>query len=289
MQKYDLHTHLFSNWRQGKHSLERAPRTPEYVLDSIAVAGLSGIVLTNFGDSGDWKEVYERFAFDCEQGTNLGGYKLLKENSNSLIFEGTHSGRVIRVIKAQEIPTSEENSNHVVALALDKRQIISGRCLGIGGTLRQVKNIGAIADADHAFGILGIGLDNLRRYTEYFDFFERNLNYESPFLKFLIGKNPSLLELEKIERELGIPCVPVSDCHNRRDLGNGYIEVEEGAFDFSSADNLRDSIRETLRQRKFKPVVRRANSAFSVLEHISIVLYDVHIRNRLGWVNLESP
>ena len=283
-EKYDLHTHLYTNWRKGKFSLEQRQRTIQHILDTIRKAKLNGIVLTNFGDSGDWVYAYEELTESAKDKTKLGKYSLVKELKNALIFEDEKG--LLSIIKGQEIPTSE--GAHIMAIGLNYRETVPSR-LNLKSGLEKIKDFGAIVNADHYNGFLGIGKENLKKYKNLIDVFEgKNQNYEQSLLKFKLGLNPSIIEADKLTEQLGINWIAVSDCHNSKDLGNGHIEIN-GTLDFSSEDNLRESLRDKLRKKEFKPIIRKKNPLTSVAGHIIICLYDIHIRNKLGLINLENP
>lgn len=284
VERYDLHTHFFTNWKKGKFSLERAPRNPNYILDAVRKAGLDGVVLANAGASGGWKDAYEEFSETAKDKERLGEYKLVRELKNAIIFEDEKG--LLKIIKGQEVLTE----GHILAIGLNYGEIIPSR-VKLESALKQIINIGAISSAAHPFGFLGIGKENLERYKERFNVFELNQNYEHILLQPKLGINPSTEEADKLAKKLGLNWVPVSDCHNRRDLGNGHIKVESNSIDFSSSDNLKDSLKEVLKygkQKRFIPVIRKPNSLISVMGHMLIGLYDLRIRNKLGWTSLES-
>jgi len=284
MEKYDLHTHFFTNWAKGRYSLERKPRTPKVILDAIRKARLDGVVLCSAGDEGTNKDVYEQFAEASKYKENCGGYSLTKEIGNALIFEDSEGA--LKVIKGQEVLTGQ---GHIVAIGLEKGEIIKSN-LGIEKTLKEIKSVGAISDADHYKGFCGIGEINLSRYAYdgLIDVFESfNANYTHSLLSSVLGLNPINEEGEELESLLCINGISVSDCHNRRDVGNGHIEVENGSIDFSTSDNLKESLKKVLEWGEFDRVERKGNSLKSILEHSFIALYDFHIRNKLGWTDIE--
>jgi len=285
MPKYDLHTHFFTNPHRGKYSLETSSREPWFILDAIKAARLDGIGFGNFGSFGTWKDAYEQFSVRVKKGQLGGRYRVCRELENALVF--TDEKKEYKVIKIQEIPTLPKGKGHIVAIGLDKGEKIVGKtnCRGI---LEQARNKGAVVNADHYSGFAGVGKERLEQYNSLIDCFEGfNANYCHIALAPLLGLNPTKQEAEELAKELGINWIATSDCHNTTDIGNGHIETE-GDFDFSSANNLRESIRATLTQRTFKPVCKQSNPLRSVLGHMIIYLYDTQIRNRMDWTNLES-
>lgn len=225
MTKYDLHAHLFTSWETGKFSLERGSREVGDILDVVKNEGLKGIALTCFEDYR-----FEEFAASAR--SEFGKYRLVRELSNALTF--TDGEEAIRIIRAQEIPTRE---GEVLALAGNSFDRIQKE-QGLKETLEKIANSGAIAIAVHPAGYGGIGKVKLTGYGNLFHAYEKfNANFQ-----------PVLLA--------GLPGISVSDCYNRKDLGNGYIEIEKD-FDFSSEDNLISSIKEALASRRFKPVVKK--------------------------------
>jgi len=284
MAKYDLHTHFFTNPHKGKYSLERSSREPWVILDAVKKAGLDGIGFGNFGTYGTWKDSYEQFLIRAKEGQLDNRYKLCREIKNAATF--TDEQGEINVIKIQEIPTTPNGGGHIVTIGLNHGEIIKGRT-GLLGILTQLQNKGVVTNADHYNGLSGITEQELREYQHLIDCFEGfNANYCHNLLKPLLGTNPTPEQADTLEKELGIHWIATSDCHNRKDVGNGYIETQED-FDFSSADNLRDSIRETLTTGRFKPICKKPNPLKSVLGHMVIYIYDTQVRNRVGLTNLE--
>lgn len=281
MEKYDLHAHLFSNWKKGKYSLEKAPRTPEYILDTINKKGLDGMVLTNFGDADGLKTAYEELAASSYDGESLGKYKLVRELDNALVFE--NGEREFKIIKGHEISTL---AGHVVAIGLKKGFFVEER-RNLDSTLKKVRANRGISNADHYSGFMGIGIDKLMQYSKLLDCFEGiNQNYVHEILKFKLGLNPSLDELNQIKSLTGLNWIAVSDCHNRKDLGNGHIEINEN-LDFSSGDNLTEHLKDVLKQGRFRPINGQPNSLRSVLGHAFITTYDGKIRTRMGWGDFQ--
>lgn len=275
-EKYDLHAHGFTTWKKGL--LERKPREPWCFLDGIKKAGLDGIVLTNFA-GGSWETAYEEFSDMSNDREKLKEYRLVKKLKNALVFTDKKEEKLIKVIKGQEFstvsgPEISAGRNHMMAIALDYGTVIPNE-IGLETSLKRVGDVGAIANADHCLTYLGIGRENLEKYAGkgLIDVWEaKNMNYEHEVLKFKIGKNLSIQEADKLAKQLGINWIAVSDCHNFKDIGNGHVEVEAG-FDFSSKDNLKDSMRETLRKRNFIPVVREPNSLASVIAHATVLSF----------------
>jgi len=272
--KLDLHAHFFTNWKQGRFSLERAPRTPRFIIDAARSKGIDGFALTNFGDSGEWKEAYEEFCFHARDMENLGGYKVAKRIKNAIVFE--LDGNFFYVIKAQEIPSRE---GHILSIGLDEgEKVPSG--LSLEDSLKVAGGIG-ISNADHPFGLMGIGINNLKKYRNLIDVFEKNMNFESRLFYPILGRNPREEEMNWLQEEIGVNWIAVSDCHNRRDIGNGYIETFK-CPDFSSSENLRGSMKDILKSREYNAVIKKANSILSLLGHILICQYDVQIKKTKG-------
>ncbi|MBU3912897.1 MAG: hypothetical protein KKB21_05260 [Nanoarchaeota archaeon] len=258
MARYDLHTHLFTTWEQGRYSLERAGRDADYIIGAVKSAKLDGIALVNFEDIR-----FEEFAASARG--HLGRYRLMREIGNALSFTDEES--VFRVIRGQEIPTLQ---GHVLALAGDSfRRIPSG--LGLKETLKQIANLGAVAIADHYKNLQGVGIKNLVENSASFQGYEQfNANFE-------IVPREDFTELFRH----GLNGISVSDSHNKRDLGNGHVETE---LDFSSEDSLRDSLKEKINSGRFIAAMRKRNSLFSVAEHAGIALYDSWARKRFKWL-----
>jgi hypothetical protein len=254
MAKYDLHTHLFTTWEQGNLSLERAPRNPDYLLDAVKAMGLDGIALANFCDTR-----FEQFADSASQAVR---YKLAKKLLNALIFE--HREGQIKIIGAEETSTDK---GHLLIIGKDYGSRIIPR-----SSLTSIDSRGASKIADHFWDKhIGIGKTNLIELSSYFTAFERaNSNFG----------NLSDEEVKELEKTTGLFSISTSDSHNRRDLGNAYIETSQD-FDFSSEENLRGSIEQTLKQRKFIPHFVRMNPYLSRLGHLFLVSYDVKIRRPL--------
>ncbi len=101
MVKYDLHTHLFTVWDKGKFSLEKGSRDIDDILSSIETSGIDGISLVNFND-----RRYERFT-DSARDRKTGKYTSKKEISNAIIFENQDNGKLLRVIKGEEVNTDK--------------------------------------------------------------------------------------------------------------------------------------------------------------------------------------
>lgn len=283
-EKLDLHTHFYTNWHEGKWSIERTPRTPVYILDGIRKARLDGIVLANAGSHGTMKDMYEQFAKLVKDRENLGRYSLKKQIANVLIFEDEKG--LIKVIKGQEVHAEINGKRkHILAIGLNSGIIIPN--LDLKSALIEIKKIGAISSAGHYNGFPGIGKENLIRYREFFDVFEgQNMNYTHLLLKPKLGMNPSIKEADNLAKEIERNWVSVSDCHNSEDVGNGYVETHE-ELDYSNADNLVGSLNQALINKKFTPIMRKKNSLFSVLSHAFLAEYDIQLRNRLGYTNLE--
>jgi len=256
MKSYDLHTHLFTNWERGRFSLERASRGVDDIIDSIKYAGLDGIALVNFGDIR-----FEEFAAKAR--VHFGRYKLMREIVNALSF--TDGDSVFRVIRGQEIPTSE---GHVLALGGNGFARIP-RGLSLKDTLDEADNAGIPVIADHPLGYMGIGEKKLNDYSERFAAYELfNGNY-------------------RIVRDFAgdLNGIAVSDSHNRKDLGNGHVNFSRD-IDFSRENNLRDSLRAMLSSGEFRVSVRRRNPLSSRVGHIVTALYDSKVRLKLGWLEV---
>lgn len=280
-QKYDLHTHFFTNWDKGKYSLERHERSLKYILNAMKKEGLDGIVLANGGSEGGWKDAYEQLTLQIKDKERLGEYTLVKKIDNALEF--ADDKKLYKIIKGQEVLTKQ---GHIIAIGLNYGKIIPSR-LELETALKEIKSLGGVSDAAHAPVFLGIGIKNLKKYKELIDVWEaKNMNYENSLLRFKLGVNPSIEEADEIAKQLEINWIAVSDCHNKKDLGNGQIEIEN--LDFSSANNLRASLRYFLVSGKFTSIIKRANSLTSVLGHMIIYSYDIHIRNKVRLVTLES-
>jgi len=263
-ERYDLHTHLFTTWEQGRLSLERASRDPDYVLDAVRNAGLDGIVLANFGDYR-----YEQFV-DSLKERKGGKYRISKELSNALVFESDDVA--VKIIKGQEVPTKH---GHLLVLAQDYgTRILTDQTLlkdkEIELAARGANASGSVVVPCHWWGFGGIGKNRLLENAENFHAFEEfNGNY-SP---------PSPEDIEEIRTQTSLFGIATSDSHNRKDLGNGYIEIFED-LDFSSADNLKESLKNTLLSGEFKFEVRKRNPLASRFGHAAIIGYDVFIRRK---------
>jgi len=258
MKSYDLHTHLFTTWEQGRFSLERTPRDVDLIIDSIKQAGLEGIALVNFEDIR-----FEEFA--AEARVHFGKYKLMREIVNALSF--TDGDSVFRVIRGQEIPTSE---GHVLALGGNGFARIP-RGLSLKDTLDEADNAGIPVIADHPLGYMGIGGKRLSDYSERFAAYEAfNGNYKS------------IIDCEFAGDLNGIA---VSDSHNLKDLGNGHVNFSRD-IDFSRENNLRDSLKAMLASGEFRVSVRRRNPFSSKLGHVVTAVYDAKIRVKLGWLEV---
>jgi len=283
MDKYDLHTHGYSTWNQGKYSLEKTPRHPKYFLNAMKKSGLRGIVLANWGGYGDWGTAYEEFCETSKNRETLGDYHLIKELDNALIF--TDSDEELYVIKGEEIASDINHGNHIMGIGLKKWQIIQNE-LGLKKTIEKLTSAGAIINADHYNRYLGIGENNLRKFADQIDTFEgNNQNYSHWILNPILGVNPSIEKANAISEELGINWISVSDCHNFRDFGAGYIKTEE-ELNISSSDNLKESLTEILIRGRFTPSTETKMPLTSPIEHALTVMYDFKIRNPLGWTNL---
>ncbi len=281
MQKYDLHTHFFTNWEKGKFSLERRERTPKYVLNGMMKKELDGIVFCNVGNRGVWRYAFEQLREALKDREKLGKYSLVRKLDNALEFSDNE--RLYKIIRGHEIPTKE---GHIVVIGLNAGEMIPSG-LRLETVLKEIEKLGGISNACHVFGLFGIGKENLEKYKEEFDIFEgKNMNYENRLLKSRLGLNPSEEELNEIAKHLKINWIAVSDCHRARDVGNAYIEIEE-LLDFSNEDNLLDSLKDLLVKKKFENAVRKANPLLSIARHIIINKYDCGIRTKYGWTNLE--
>lgn len=283
--KCDLHCHVFTNWAKGKRfSLERAPRTTDYILDAVRRAGMDGIALIDFGDTVYLHRNYEDFAQQSMAGQNR--YRVKRNLGNALVMADDDGE--IAVIRGVEFKTfPDKGEGHILALGLDCG-IFPERHLGLEASLRKIASLGGVAIADHYWDRrLGIGEENLREMAgrnllHGFEGF--NANYGNLIARKMAGENPSEKEIEKLEQELGIGAIAVSDSHNRNDIGNGYIETN--SLDTSNRDSLTESLKEILnsKERKFKAVKRRGSSALSLALHIGIIYYEVFVRSKLGWI-----
>lgn len=288
VERYDLHTHFFTNWDRGKFSLERKPRTIESILNAMKRKGLDGIGFANFGNDAAWKDAYEQLVDLARWRKGLGEYKVVKFLDNAMIFADKKG--LLKIIKVEEISARErDKETHIMAIGLGYGKIIPNK-IDLENALKEIKNIGVISNADHYNGWRGIGRNNIIKYTEkgFLDTWERfNANLTSFLLKPFVGINPSEQEADELEKETGTYGISVSDCHNYQDVGNGYIEVE-GGFDFSRGDNLRESIKDVLKNGKFKAVAVRGIPVSSVVGHILVNVYDTKIRNKFGWTKLDE-
>jgi len=272
MARYDLHTHLFHTWETGKGSLEFGSRSPDSVFSAIAGKALNGIGLANYSD---WR--YEKFANSVA--ASEGEYKLVKDIGNAIQVE-SGSG-LLSIIKAQEIPmqikvSGRKRQAHMLALGLPNGiNIDDGKDLV--ETCRQIHNLGALAVPAHWWSHYGLGkqlvLDNAG-LLDAIEVFNANCKRLKPE------------EIGEVRAQTGLAGLYVSDSHNRKDLGNGYVLCQD--FDFSSRDNLIGSMKE-----RFKFAVHPAygttkrNPLTSLLEHLFFVNYDCRVRRPLGW--LEQP
>jgi len=272
MPKYDLHTHLFHTWEKGKFSLERAPRNVDYIISAINNAGLDGIVLANSHDAR-----YEKFAWLSRE--HDGEYRMVRELENALVFVDKKETKEIKIIKGDEVETKE---GHVLVIGAKYFQNMWGESLE--RTLKIAEKHGAVKIATHVFGCYGIGKENLLKYVDEFHAFEGfNGNYSNFFFK----GNLNQKEIERLEKELGIPGISVSDSHNKKDIGNGHIEILED-LEFTNSDNLKDSLKDVLKNKRFKLVIRKLNSLSSVVGHVAVCLYDCKIRRPLGLIKQKN-
>ena len=281
IERYDLHTHFRNNWGGGSFSLERDPLIPGFYLDCLKQRGIDGVGLVNFGASGKNAYAFELFRDLCLDKEKVFPYSLVKDLSNALVFKDK-GGKTLSVIKAQEIPTKlPERHDHILAIGLD-RDVLIEEGQGISQTLKKIKSYGAISCPDHPLCFAGIGEQNLINYCEGFDTWEAyNQNFFNKALKSRLGLNPDEDKVRFLEGIIGKRGISVSDSHNSKDVGNGFIEVEK--IDFSSKDNFLGSFKQVFNNNDFISGYCKHNSLFSVLSHVFVVYYDGLIRKRFGW------
>jgi len=267
-ERYDLHTHLFTTWDKGRFSLERGSRESDAILDAIRDKGLDGIVLANFADYR-----YEKFVRDMRRWGDM-KYIPVKNLGNALVVVDKEETKEIKIIRGEEVPTPQ---GHVLVIGMDY-----GCNIGQGRTLTEVCKIarssGASIVSAHTFYSQGVREELVRNPHLFHSWESKNCNHK-PLS-------------DEIIMDIGISIckkgIHVSDSHNRKDLGNAYIEVD-GGFDFLSSDEMRDSMRDVLVTGKFNPVMVRMNPLASRLFHIPLAMYDGCFRMKVGLLKSEPP
>jgi predicted metal-dependent phosphoesterase TrpH len=264
MIKYDLHVHLFTAWNKGRFSLEKDSRDIDNILGSIESSEINGISLVNFND-----RRYEGFT-DSARNRKTGKYTFKNEISNAIIFENQDNGKLLKIIKGQEVNTDK---GHVLFLGQDYGVNIYPK-IKLENSLEQGKQNNLVIIADHWWSNNGISKNNLIKYQNYFHGFEEfNGNYEKLKTKRIQG----------IKQKTGLNSIVSSDSHMLEDIGNAYIEFYED-IDFSSSEDLKNSLKERIKSGKFENHIKKRNPISSKVKHIALVLYDGKIRRRLGWL-----
>jgi len=263
--KSDLHNHIYVTWEQGKLSLQRKPRTLEYIADLAIENGLGILGITSHGQSDN------RFSKLKETISTLS--KKYEVSDLGSVIEIYDLPRRLIIVNSRTVPTKQGD------VLLIGEDFPFKDNADITNTLKKAKGLGMITIAEHMFveEAGGIGQKVFEANAEYFDAIEIN------------GQAPKKYNQQAIKyaTEIGKPLIANSDSHTPKDIASTYTKYESGFFliyksDYEFIEKLNSAIKKPLGITvKGTPFLRKAS-------WISILIYDAFIRRKTGLLPFQE-
>ena len=267
--KADLHNHLSTGSNISGGNLFK-----KTIIKANEMLGPNGIIgLVNFED-----QRYETFC-------SLPGYP--REGfENAMLVRAPMEGYSavpdhVLIVRGQEIPTKQ---GHLLVLGLNKHNNIeSGKSLEY--TITKSRLAGGIIMADHPFHRDGIGpyllsLDEEKRTNvlNQFDAIEVHNGEAELWLPGYTEANKKSLEFySNLPTEHEIGAVSTSDGHTLSEIGRccTYLELEKPITELENADDVRNTLRKSIRKSDAGMGLKMKSGAAYALWHAA-VLFGYH-------------
>jgi hypothetical protein len=241
------HVHCFTHWKPWLLEPGIEKRTPDYILPIIEGAGLDGVFFVNFGAK---DKRYEAFVSQPSR-----DYFKSLVRDNAVTYQHRNTGKQVHIIKANEVRTLDIvngrlKQSDLLYLGVDADKTIRHQqplveTLEEEGRFEKVPVIACVPNLAF-FGMGYSTLDNLRRHFTGFEPFSGN------------SQSMDESQIRELERKYRLPAVPGSDSHslNAEQIGAIGIDID---LDFSSASDLRESIRMNIARGTFDRIIRSRN------------------------------
>lgn len=262
--KADLHNHWRTSSRFYNGDFNRIVDTAQQKLGKGAIIGF-----INFSDR-RYEGLIQQKGYDRE---SVG-------DAEQAIYIPS---RQVLIVKGQEVPTKQ---GHLSVLGIG-----AGICIKEGRTLeetlREVKDFGGIAIADHPFYFEGLGryLTTSPHLYEQLDAIEIH-NGEAGF-GFRFGPLPIDANEQAIKAYLAnkkdypnLGALSVSDGHSSRELGSSWTMLNYPQL--TNTKEFVESLRKSIRQTNELTESKRTNSIFGAIEHIAKVIAITKIGFNIG-------
>jgi len=269
--KADLHNHLRTSIISYDSDFNKAINLAQKRLGEKAIFGV-----VNFAD-----RRYEQFV-------ELKGYErvYVGENKNGVYVPE----KKVLVVKGQEIPTKE---GHLLVIGLEhEKHLKSGRSLE--DALKEVKDLGAIAIADHPFGFEGIGNyleknKNLINDLEAIEVHNAEASFGLPFGPLPIRANKNAQKFySNIKKDFpNLGALSTSDGHSMYELGRNWTEIEMP--DIENKNNFVSSLKESIRQTNLQTQIQMKSAVFGAMSHAIELIVISKIEGLLAKVFFPHP
>ena len=259
--KADLHNHLYVTWEIGTCSLQRGPRSLEYITDLAISRELDILGITSHGQHD------KRFLSLQRSLTQLPkGYEAEDLGTVIDVFR-TKDRKKVSIVNTRTVPTKQGDV------------LLIGNCENfddqkeITDTLMKASDLGCAIVAEHIFvkKAGGIGRKVFEQNARYFDAVE--INSQAP---------KSCNDLTAmLATETNKPLIANSDSHTPKDVGLSYTQYEKGRFlIYKSGDEFIERLKLAMQdplefKDKNAPLIRKA-------WWITVLLYDAKIRRNFG-------
>ncbi len=259
--KADLHNHIYVTWEIGTCSLQKGPRSLEYLTDLAISRELDILGITSHGQHDKRFLSLQRSLTQLPKGYEAGDLGTVIDVYRKKDWEK------VSIVNTRTVPTKQGDV------------LLIGNCedfndqRDIKETLKRASDLGCAIVAEHVFvkKAGGVGRKVFEENARYFDAVE--ISAQAP---------KSCNDLAAmLATETNKPLIANSDSHTPKDVGLYHTEYEKGRLlIYNSGDEFIERLKLAMQdplwfKDKNAPLLRKA-------WWITVLLYDVKIRRNLG-------